>query len=408
MSEDIIELKNAVESAKNTLVSFQNEHKDALKKAETETAEFKSKAEKMADDIASGVEAQQKMKLEIDRLSALSNSGIGEKTEKFEGISLKEDGFGEFMRKDGQHTYSEFLQTKNNMSTAIQVDGGYLTNVQRMGILQNRINETSSMRQICTVVSTSQKAAEWVCLDGTRVSTNKTNENGTRSATNTRTISKLEISTHIKYAQPAVTTSMLDDVPETESLIMDWAAEDFALDENTDFVSGLGVDCAKGILSYTAGTVGTYAKNSIAQKNMGAAAALTANGVMDVQASIKEAYQMNATWLMNRSTFKDLLLLTNGIGNYLFNLNLDKSVQSPFNLLTRPVVFASDMPVVGANALSIAYGDFRKAYVIVDRKGVSLLRDPFSAKGFVSFYFEKRTGGAVANFEAIVIGKVAV
>jgi len=65
------------------------------------------------------------------------------------------------------------------------------------------------------------------------------------------------------------------------------------------------------------------------------------------------------------------------------------------------------MPAVAANALSVAYGNFAVGYQIVDRLGISLLRDPYTAKPYVKFYFTKRVGGDVLNTEAIKIGKIA-
>ena len=71
------------------------------------------------------------------------------------------------------------------------------------------------------------------------------------------------------------------------------------------------------------------------------------------------------------------------------------------------MVLASDMAVVGANNLAAAYGDFRAGYTIVDRAGIKVLRDPFTAKPYVQFYTTKRVGGDVVNYEAIKIQKLA-
>jgi HK97 family phage major capsid protein len=65
------------------------------------------------------------------------------------------------------------------------------------------------------------------------------------------------------------------------------------------------------------------------------------------------------------------------------------------------------MPDVGANSLSIAFGDFRRGYLIVDRAGVRVLRDPYTAKPYVLFYTTKRVGGGVQNFDAIKVMKFA-
>jgi HK97 family phage major capsid protein len=62
---------------------------------------------------------------------------------------------------------------------------------------------------------------------------------------------------------------------------------------------------------------------------------------------------------------------------------------------------------VAAGALSIAFGDFRRGYLIVDSQGVRVLRDPYSAKPYVLFYTTKRVGGGVQDFDAIKVLRFA-
>jgi HK97 family phage major capsid protein len=69
---------------------------------------------------------------------------------------------------------------------------------------------------------------------------------------------------------------------------------------------------------------------------------------------------------------------------------------------------AEDMPDIAANALSIAFGDFRRGYLIVDRAGVRVIRDPFTAKPYILFYTTKRVGGGVQDFDAIKLLKFSV
>jgi HK97 family phage major capsid protein len=63
------------------------------------------------------------------------------------------------------------------------------------------------------------------------------------------------------------------------------------------------------------------------------------------------------------------------------------------------------MPDIAANSLSIAFGDFNRGYLVVDRMGVTVLRDPYSAKPYVLFYTTKRVGGGVQDFSAIKLMK---
>jgi HK97 family phage major capsid protein len=77
------------------------------------------------------------------------------------------------------------------------------------------------------------------------------------------------------------------------------------------------------------------------------------------------------------------------------------------SLMTFPVIEAEDMPDIAANSLSVAFGDFGRGYLVVDRSGVRVLRDPYSAKPYVLFYTTKRVGGGVQDFDAIKLLKMA-
>ncbi len=73
----------------------------------------------------------------------------------------------------------------------------------------------------------------------------------------------------------------------------------------------------------------------------------------------------------------------------------------PAPLLGFPVHLGEDMPAVAAGSLSVAFGNFEEGYTIVDRQGMQILRDPYTAAPFVKFRCTKRTGSDVVNFEAI-------
>jgi HK97 family phage major capsid protein len=78
------------------------------------------------------------------------------------------------------------------------------------------------------------------------------------------------------------------------------------------------------------------------------------------------------------------------------------------SLMGYGVVECEDMPDIAANSLSIAFGDFSRGYLVVDRAGIRVLRDPFSAKPYVLFYTTKRVGGGVQDFDAIKLMKFSV
>ena len=135
------------------------------------------------------------------------------------------------------------------------------------------------------------------------------------------------------------------------------------------------------------------------------AASNPADALIDLAYAPKQTYRQNGRFVMNRATEAAVRKLKDGDGNYLWQPAA--SAGAPATLLGYPVSEAEDMPDIAANAFAIAFGDFKRGYLIADRAGVRILRDPYSAKPYVLFYTTKRVGGGVANFEAIKLLKFA-
>jgi HK97 family phage major capsid protein len=66
------------------------------------------------------------------------------------------------------------------------------------------------------------------------------------------------------------------------------------------------------------------------------------------------------------------------------------------------------MPAVASAASAVIFGDFKRAYTIVDRFGVRVLRDPFSNKPNVGFYSTKRVGGMLVDSQAVKVLTLSV
>jgi HK97 family phage major capsid protein len=120
---------------------------------------------------------------------------------------------------------------------------------------------------------------------------------------------------------------------------------------------------------------------------------------------MKAGYRQNGTFVMNRRTQSEVRKLKDDSGSYLWSPGLQAG--EPATLLGYPVMTDDNMPDIAANSLAIAFGDFRRGYLVVDRMGVRVLRDPYSAKPYVLFYVTKRVGGGVQDFDAIKLLKIA-
>ena len=280
--------------------------------------------------------------------------------------------------------------------------GGYWVSPEMSHQIVEQVFETSPMRNVATVETISTDALE-IPEDLGEADVGWTSETGVRTETATPTIGVRRIPVHEIYAMPKATQQLLDDARVN---VEDWLARTIALrmgnTENTAFINGDGTDKPRGILTYPAGTANP---GQVRQVNSGHASQLTADGLRTMFYALKTPYIKNAQWLMARPTIEAIAKLKDGGGDYLWEPGLKAG--EPQRLLGHPVERMEDMPAVAANSLSIAFGDWKQAYTIVDRAGVRVLRDPFSAKPFVLFYTTKRTGGDVTNFEALVLQKTA-
>lgn len=340
---------------------------------------------------------------------AAGRSGFGgmseeevEKRAKSEGAKKYAAELQEFMRT-GKEISKESLEFyKKDMSVDSDADGGFLVSPETSSEISTIVFESSPIRRLASVQSISTDALEMM-YDGGEAGSGWVGETAARPSTSTPQLKKLSFPVHELYANPQATQKLLDDAAvNLEAWLAGKVSEKFARDEATAFMSGNGVAKPKGILAYDSGT----GFNQIQRKETAANNAITGDELIDVQAMLKEPYQMNANWLINRLLIGYVRKLKDSIsGNYLWQPGLAQG--QPAQLLGRPVEMASDLPsAVTANTDTMIYGDIRAGYQIVDRIGVRVLRDPYTNKPFVGFYTTKRVGGGVKNFEAIKVLKV--
>lgn len=384
-----------------------NSTKEQLKQEVTASAEAKLSriAEDMATKFQTFQDEQQKLKAAIERANIVATAdGADEESRE------KRSAFVEFLRKgDIRHMAPERVKA---LSTDSLDNGGYLVPTQSLGMINGRIFETSPLRSIANVISTSAKSVEWF-LDDQEAGFAWAGEGDAIAETATPASGRLEIAAHKAIAYPKITEEMAADAAfDMEAWLANKIADKIGRGENTAFVNGNGVSAPRGFLTYTAGT-STYARGSLEQVPMGSTSAITENGLLALQGSLKEPYQARANFVMKRATLVATMQVQGTNAFRFININslnaANKQVLGPtITLLDKPVVLMDDMPVIASNALSIGYGDFSSGYTVVDRIGLSVRADPYTAPGFIKYYATKRTGGAVTNFEAIKLARMSV
>ncbi len=306
--------------------------------------------------------------------------------------------FDTFLRK-GEEVMGP--DERKALSVGTDPDGGYVVNPDLSGRIVMKVFESSPMRAYASVQVISSDALEGL-FDLNEASSGWVGETDSRAETNTPQRGKWRIPAHELYAKPKATQKLLDDASiNMEAWLASKVAEKFARDEANAFVVGNGVNKPRGFLTFPSGTTlpGTIERFDTGVNGAFAAAPNGGDVLINALYGLKQQYRANATWFMNRATLKLTRKLKDSDGAYLWSPGI--AAGQPASLLGYPVASFEDMPDPATDSLSIAVGDMREAYQIVDRLGIRTLRDPYSAKPYVEFYTTKRVGGDVVNFEAL-------
>jgi HK97 family phage major capsid protein len=290
------------------------------------------------------------------------------------------------------------------MSAGSDPDGGYLVPDELDSEIGRRLSELSPVRSIATVRQVSGAVLKKpFALNG--MATGWVGETDARPQTNAPQLAELQFPTMELYAMPAATASLIEDsAVDIEGWIASEVEAAFAEQEGAAFVAGDGLNKPRGFLDYPSVADDTWSWGNLGFVATGAAGAFgtdPSDRLVELIYALKAGHRQNGRFVMNRKTQSQIRKFKDADGNYLWMPPAGAGQAA--SLMGFPVVEAEDMPDVAANALALAFGDFRRGYLVVDRTGVRILRDPYSAKPYVLFYTTKRVGGGVQNFEAIVV-----
>lgn len=430
---DFIEIKRIIDE--------QGEAFDKFKKANDDLIKAKAEGKAVADleaKVASLSEALDKLneqKAAIDEILVKANRpGFGADPKDAEAKAAEVKGFNAALRAEyqakgkpfpGELSAEAYAQYKSGffkvmagvtmdglepderkaMSAGSDPDGGYLLPASTQGRVVTKLYEQSIMRQIADVQPITTDKIEGV-VDDDEADAGWVSELGTRSDSGTPQVRKYEIQAHEMYAIPKVSQKLIDDAAvDVEGWLAGKVADKFARVEGTAFWQGTGVGQPRGLCSYTTAATadGTRAWGQFEHINTGANSAFHTtqfDPIHDLMGAIKDHFLPNAQFVMRREVRTAARKLKESTTNrYLWEPGMQ--VGAPERLNGYPVRVDQYMPTLGNGSLSLAFGDFRQAYTIVDRMGIRTLRDPYTAKPYIVYYSTKRTGGGAMNFEAV-------
>jgi HK97 family phage major capsid protein len=291
------------------------------------------------------------------------------------------------------------------MSAGSNGDGGYLAPVEWDRQITKALTAASVLRTLCTVIETTGPGYSTLWNNG-QWGSGWVGETAVRPQTTTAGLANIVFRPGELYAMPAITQQLLDDAAiNLEDWLANEVSDTFAKNEAVAFVSGDGVNKPLGFTSYIGTGTTLHPGGEPAVTASQAAGAITGDGLIQLVYDLPAPYRANASFLMNSSTIAKVSQLKDGQGNYLWQPSF--ILGQPPTLLGKPVYFDESMPNMVANSLPVAFGDWKRFYVINDRTGVRVLRDPYTSKPYVLFYTTKRVGGGVLDPKAVRFLKVS-
>lgn len=394
----------------------------AVEEVGTKTNERVAKIEKSVEELSGSIgeyaKTVEKMKEDAERLS-----GGGEDGEAKKLMSKYRANFMDYTAKGGRSAEAELqamekeyrdawankleqadkVQEAKTLRISNDADGGYTIPEEMAEDIVRRIFDFSPVRQAARVSQTGRDHLSLLSRVEDIGINKPGGEQGTLTETQAMKFQENRIPVHKSDIYIHATEEVLSDSGfNLEAEIAREAANKFARDEGTDFVTGTGANEPKGFLSYAAGTNW----GQIQQVISGDASALTIDGITDLLYSLeRQQYLNNAAFMCNSATWGKIVQLEDGAGNKLPQNYVDLV---NMRLLGKPVVIADDMPDIAGSAEPLAVADWQEAYRIVDHvSGMRMKRDDITDPRLTKFYFYRRVGGQVVNFDAVKLQTIS-
>ena len=387
---ELIEKRAKVwETAKN----FVDTHENDSGILSAEDNETYSRMEKEIEDLTKAIDREQRAQAREEELNRPINTPIMSKPD----MKRDEDKTGRasnaYKEDFGAHLRGRAL-VHNVLSEGVQADGGYLVPEEFERQIVMGLDEANVVRSLAKTITTS--AERKIPVAATHSTAQWTAENGAYTESNPtfdqKTIDAFKLTDLVKVSMELLQDSMFD----LEAYIASEFARAFGIAEEEAFCVGTGTGQPTGIFTANGGQVGVTANSQTS---------ITADELISLVYSLKSPYRRNAKFLMNDSTISAIRKLKDGNGVYLWQPSLQAG--EPDKLLGYELYTSPYAPTTGADALAIAFGDF-KNYWIADRCGrtVQRLNELYSTNGQVGFVATERVDGKVILAEGIKLLKM--
>lgn len=398
MAVDIKDVEQVAQDLQKKFDEFREKNDKRIEAVEQEKGKLAGEVETLngklseLDQLKSDLEAE---------LAAVKRPGGGTQSK---AATEHKTAFMQFVRKGNEDGLRELEQKA--LQTGVDADGGYAVPEELDRTLLDVLKDQVVMRQEANIITVgTSDYKKLVNLHG--AASGWVGETDDRPATNTPKLAQIVPFMGEIYGNPQATQTMLDDgFFNVEEWINSELALEFAEQEEVAFTTGNGTLKPKGFLAYPSALTDdkTRAFGTLQHILSGAAGGVTADAIIKLVYTLRKVHRTGAKFMMNNNSLFQVRILKDSEGNYLWRPGLE--LDQPSTLAGYGVAENEQMPDVAADAKAIAFGNFKRGYTIVDRIGTRILRDPYTNKPYVGFYTTKRTGGMLADSQAIKLMQI--
>lgn len=330
----LIEKRNELVMQMDNLVKVADEETRALN--EEETTKFEGLQKEVAD-----IDKTLKLAQEERSLMSVSDDETPAKTDKKAMAMAEERAFANFLR-NGETTFSD-TETRSDVNLA-KGDNGVLIPTT----IAERI--VSTVKNIAPILENS----DFYDVKGDLV-----------FAVEDEATSKTTCAYVGEFQELESTTNKF------KSVVLKGNVVGVLTKVSKSLINNVGFDIVNYVITKVAEAIATFIDNEMLngttkiqgllqakqQVTAGAAAALTADDLINLQLAIPQKFRGNGVFIMNPDTFKACTKLKNGQGEYLLNKDITNGFG--YTLLGRPVFESDNMPKIATKAKVAVFADLK-------------------------------------------------
>lgn len=423
------EIKQAIDRQAETFEAFKETNDARMKALEKgnggEAKHLGEKLERIEGDLAKFSNLKDRLEKEmqvnqerIEMLEAKASSPTKTAADKakdeykqtFEGW-IRSRGQDSVLESKMQDMGKKAPPSQKGVTIGSTSGGGYAVpeeiarEIEKMELLFSPVRSLVKVVQVGT-----DDYKELVSLRG--ASSGWVGESGSRTETDTPTLREVVPTRGEIYAYPKASEWSLDDIFfNVENWLAEEVAQEFAYQEGVAVISGDGSSKPTGMLNTTPVLTDDFASplraaaayeyvpsDSDASEGSPASPNITGDALIDAIYKLNSAYRAGASWIMNSATTGAIRKLKDTTGQYLWQPSIQAG--QPNMLLGYSVNTWEQMPDIGLNNFPVGFGNWRRAYTLVDRVGLRITKDQITSPGFVKWYVRRREGGIVTNNDA--------